>query len=198
MLSSPLKLKSEENKYTRENKVEKLNSLVFKDNKARVTQIEQYFACPFKHFVTYGLKLKENEIQKFQPRDIGNICHKGSELFLKEIIKNKTKDYDKEKISVFVDKNFDKIIREENLTEKIEDSVEKPALIKFIKNQLVSLCQDIVKELKISSFTPTKLEYKFADFKIDDITLIGKADRIDEGGQYFRIIDYKTGQTLPV
>jgi len=195
MLSSPLKLKDKQSEYTRENKVEKLNSIVFKDNKARVTQIEQYFACPFKHFVTYGLKLKENEIQKFQPRDIGNICHKGSELFLKEIIKNKTKDYDKEKISVFVDKNFDKIIREENLTEKIEDSVEKPALIKFIKNQLVSLCQDIVKELKISSFTPTKLEYKFADFKIDDITLIGKADRIDEGGQYFRIIDYKTGQT---
>ena len=59
------------------------------------------------------------------------------------------------------------------------------------------LFEDIVKELNLSSFKPSKLEYKFDNCKVgqSNISLIGKADRIDECGEYFRIIDYKTGST---
>lgn len=200
LLSSPLRQKIEKSdtSYLQRNTISNLGELVFKDNKARVTQIEQYFSCPFKHFATYGLKLKEFEIDKFQPRDIGNICHKGAELLLEDIIKNDSlKNFDKNKIVEFIDKNFNKIIKLENLREKLDEAVEKDILIKFIKNQMTVLFEDIVKELNLSSFKPSKLEYKFDNCKVgrSDISLIGKADRIDECGEYFRIIDYKTGST---
>lgn len=203
LLSAPLKRgrefdKDEKKQIDRKGYSGDIESLVFKDGKARVTQIEQYFSCPFKHFATYGLKLKEFEIEKFDPRDIGNICHKGAEMLLSQIIKkNNLHEFDKEKISQFIDKNFLLILEKENLTEKIEQTVEKNALIKFIKNQMLVLFENIIKELKSTSFKPSKLEYKFDNQSVGDgkITLVGKADRIDEAGDYLRIIDYKTGTT---
>lgn len=200
LLSSPLQKRNKrlDNSQYERNKISNLGELVFAGDKARVTQIEQYFACPFKHFATYGLKLKEFEIEKFQPRDIGNICHKGAEILLEDIINNDSlATFNKDKISKFIDKNFNKIIKLENLKEKLDDAVEKDVLIKFIKNQMTVLFEDIIKELNATSFKPSKLEYKFDDCKVgtSKISLIGKADRIDECGDYFRIIDYKTGNT---
>ncbi len=201
LLSAPIKINAESRDFTSwsdRTTLASLDNLVFKNKSARVTQIEQYFACPFKHFATYGLKLKEFEIQKFEPRDIGNLCHKGAELLLKEIIRNNClNEFDKNLLVEFIDKNFNRMVKEENLTEKLDEAVEKDALVKFIKNQILILFENIIKELKVTSFKPSKIEYKFAEGKLSEgsISLIGKADRIDECGEYFRIIDYKTGTT---
>ena len=170
--------------------------LFFKNNKASVTQIEQYFSCPFKHFVSYGLKLKENETCTFEVKDIGNICHRGAELFVKKIIE---KNFDLEiNIDKFIEENFYKILKDENLEEKFSVMTEKNTLERYLKNQIKSILQDIIKDLKVSSFRPKYLEMRFENITLGEdnkIGLIGKADRIDECGDYIRIIDYKTGST---
>lgn len=188
-----------ENKSTTTLNKNKLQSngreVFFGENRARVTQLEQYFSCPFKHFINYGLGLKENEAFEFQVKDVGNFCHRGAELFVKQLLKNR---FDlKIDIDEFVDKNFDRILKDENLVEKFEATNEKESLERYIKNHLKGLLCDIVKEMSISKFRPVYLEKKFDSMKVgkDQITLVGKADRIDECGDYFRIIDYKTGTT---
>lgn len=172
---------------------EKAKKLMFAGNKARVTQIENYFACPFKHFLSYGLKLKEFEKAEVDGRDVGNICHAGAEAFIKLLIKN---GFD---LSVnlvqFIENNFDKFL-DEKLKERLDFLSEKDAYIKIVKRQLLSILKNIIRECKSTSFKPKYVEEGFeSKFNEENITLIGRADRIDVCGDYFRIIDYKTGKT---
>lgn len=172
------------------------NKLYFTDGKVRVTQIEQYFSCPFKHFLNYGLKLKEKEKAKIEVKDIGNICHRAVELFVEELIDtNYNLDID---IKKFINKNYDRILKDEKLDEKIKFVSEKDSLERYIKNQLKTIFKDIKRELEISEFRPKYIEMKFDNLYVGNKTkvkLIGKADRIDTKDDYFRIVDYKTGNT---
>jgi ATP-dependent helicase/nuclease subunit B len=43
--------------------------------RAGITQIEQFNACPFAHFLKYGLRLKERETWKLRPMDLGQFFH---------------------------------------------------------------------------------------------------------------------------
>lgn len=167
--------------------------LMFGENKARVTQIESYYLCPFKHFATYGLKLKEN-ISQFDSRDLGSVCHKMAELFVKmSVSKGKAQS---ENIKAFVDKFLPAVLESEGVNEKIEKLEESASLIGFLKKQCCSLLRDIVKESLHSKFKPRFSEVKFDNLRLcDKFQLIGKADRIDEHEEYLRVIDYKTGKT---
>lgn len=178
--------------------IENGKALYFNKDKISVTQIEQYFSCPFKHFVTYGLKLKEKETCEFDARDTGNICHAGAELFVKELMKNGYETIENIDIQNFIEENFDKIVLQEKIEEKLANASESESLIEFFKHQLFVVLFDIVRELKASYFKPKYLEKKLDSLTIGNqfkTNISGKADRIDEYGDYFRIIDYKTGNT---
>ena len=172
---------------------ERARALMFAGDKARVTQIENYFACPFKHFLAYGLKLKDFEKAEIDGRDIGNICHAGAEKFIKYLIKNKF-DFNVNLVK-FIEDNFDYFM-DDKLKERLEFLSEKQSFIKIVKRQLLSVLKNIIRECKSSSFRPKYVEKDFeSKFENNGITLIGRADRIDIADDYFRIIDYKTGKT---
>lgn len=172
---------------------EKARKLMFNGDKARVTQIENYFACPFKHFLAYGLKLKEFEKVEIDGRDIGNICHAGAEKFIRLLMKNNF-NYNIN-IPKFIEDNFNDFI-DDKLKERLEFLSERQSFIKIVKRQLLSVLNNIVRECKSSSFKPKFVEKNFeSKFDEANITLIGRTDRIDIADDYFRIIDYKTGKT---
>ncbi len=173
--------------------ITKGEELFINNRRVSVTQLEKYFSCPFKHFLTYGLNLKEKEIYTFDARDTGNICHKGAELFVEKLIKGEKVD-----IKKFIDKNFDYIIESVKIKEKLDSAREKISLIAFFKHQLYVMLGDILKEYNHSGFKPRFVEYKLANItlgKAHKVNISGKVDRVDECGEYFRIIDYKTGKT---
>ena len=172
--------------------VKDAKNLFFKNNRVSVTQLEEYFSCPFKHLVRHGQKLKKNESSEFHARDIGNICHKGAELFVKELIDKSVENID---IKIFIEKNFDFIVKDLKIEEKLENSSEKKSLVAFFKHQLNSVLSDIVKEVKQSYFAPKFVEKKIDNIIFGSLAMSGKIDRIDEYKQYFRIIDYKSGKT---
>lgn len=176
---------------SREDKIADAQQLMLKNNKIKVTQLESYFVCPFKHFANYGLKLKEAKRQ-FDQRDLGTVCHKMAELFVKQKVMRGEVDCD---VKAFVNKNLDYVLETEGVNEIIQHLEEKNGLIGFLKKQMISLLKDIVKENKKSSFKPRYIEVKFDNLKLGNYQLIGKADRIDEYENYLRIVDYKTGRT---
>ncbi|MDR0468406.1 MAG: PD-(D/E)XK nuclease family protein, partial [Peptococcaceae bacterium] len=53
--------------------------------KTSVTRLEQFQACPFSHFLGYGLALEPREIYDIQPPEIGNFFHDSLEALLKDI-----------------------------------------------------------------------------------------------------------------
>ncbi len=174
----------------------KNSELCFKQNKIKVTELEQYFSCPFKHFVVYGLKLKEKELKEFDQRDIGNICHEGAEEFVKVLMKNGFNlgvDIDK-----IADEILTKILNKEEMKEKLNLLEEKESFVYYIKRHLKSNFKDIITEIQKSSFRPKYLEMPIEgrlEIEGEEYSLIGRADRIDTCGDYFRIIDYKSGAT---
>ena len=171
---------------------EKAREIMFAGDKARVTQIENYFACPYKHFLTYGLRLKEFETAEVDERDVGNICHAGVELYIKQFIKNHYNfNYN---LIKFINDNFQSFI-DDNLNERLEYMSEKNAFIKIVKRQLLSILKSVIRESKATDFKPKYIEKDFASKFKNGITLIGRADRVDEAEGYLRIIDYKTGKT---
>ena len=171
-----------------------VKDLYFVKNKTSISQLEKYFTCPYLFFASYGLRLKENKNAKLSSIDIGSILHRVAELFVGDI---------------------DLYAQDELFDEKIESlcnmvyeeygavSKQNKALLNFITEESKRLCKHLLFEQQNSSFKNKKElnEFSFSGenavkIPIDDtlvISIEGKIDRVDEWGNYIRIIDYKTG-----
>ena len=175
----------------------KLSTSILEDSsKISASGVEAFYTCPFMHFARYGLRLDEKLTAEFDSRTIGNILHKFAEkLHLKVAL-----PADDKKV--------------ENVSREVIDTVltEYDILLKFPKNKAVvnGLKKEAVKlgaalnfQAKNSDFKTVYNEVRFGEggtlegikIKIGSKVLVisGQIDRIDTLGEYFRVIDYKTG-----
>lgn len=176
--------------------------LYFPKNYTKVTQLETYFDCPFKHFVRYGLRLQENEKTNFDGRDIGNLCHYMAELFVNENPKSLGSIVEVE-IDRFLDLHLESAILKLKLVEKLETATDKAVVIAYLRRQIKFMLSRICEEQKYSQFKPLFTEKVVQNVSLDlgdgrCLPLQGKIDRIDVCDNYFRILDYKTGQIQPI
>ncbi len=173
-----------------------VQDLYFSHGTTSISQLQTYFSCPYSFFATYGLKLKENKNAKLSSMDIGSIIHRIVELFMKDISKFTGLNSD----------DFDKKVEEichETYVEFEAEKKQNKSILNFISNEAKRLCKHLFFEQENSSFKnkASLNEYNFGGnnaikIKVDEnhiIALEGKIDRIDEWGDYIRIIDYKTG-----
>lgn len=167
--------------------------------KGSVTRMELFSACPFAHFLQYGLKLKERKTKEIQAFDIGNLYHKMVELFFKRMLKS---GEDKE----FFGEKLDSI-----LAEVIEESMLDPQFAVFQeggRNQylLRKLSQNgkrilwaLGKQLEAGDLRPKAIEQEF-HFEEEGLSLRGRIDRVDsflsedKKSIYLKVVDYKSGK----
>lgn len=156
------------------------------------SELETYFTCPNKRFFSYALRLKECENILPTRKQFGTFEH--------ALLQNLAEQFGDEMANIsdaqlqqFLAKNFD------NLAQQIYDQkvLKNQYFKKYLKNESMIILKNAVMEQKYSSFRPFKLEEQISE-KILDKTLYGKADRIDKFGQFFRVIDYKTGKVSGV
>jgi ATP-dependent helicase/nuclease subunit B len=166
------------------------------------TRIENYYACPYKAFLSGALNLKTRAQGNVDGFSIGNVMH---EIFC---------DY-AQKIDNVTDKQSSDA-RFESITEKVlsRDEYKKflsdPATDATVKRVLLECkeyCYKTYCSLKKSGFNKTRTEVGFGDgdkaeypaipLMDGKVRLKGKIDRVDEGDKYFRVLDYKTGKTDP-
>ena len=179
-------------------KIDNASDLFFANNKTSVTQFETYFACPYRFFFKYGLRLKENKVAKLSSLDVGTLIHKFVEIFTDRI--NEFEDLSDEEFDRRAKEIFD-----ETLTMLSINKKKNVAIISFVLGECVRLAKYLFEEQCASSFkNDSKLnEFEFKGknaikIPIDENKVIlveGKIDRIDKFGDYIRIIDYKTGET---
>ena len=171
-------------------------SMMLKNDKTKISQIESYYSCPFKHFANYGLKLVERKEGQIKANDLGNFLHEFCEMFV-----NKNKSILGKMTDEQIDENCEKIV--ENLKNKPNFAIfcdeDNDILLKLLKNEVSRIANFINYEQSVSDFKIFKTEYKFGgdDLKVcvqnKDYTIVGIVDRLDICDNNFRIIDYKTG-----
>ena len=176
------------------------SKLFFKNNKASISLIEKYNSCPKCAFLANGLRLQEIKKDKVEASIIGTFIHKLGELFVtknKEVLGNLS--------------DTDIQISAKNITQEILKNEEYYSLLlpenKFLLNLILDeanrFCTFLNTEQSVSEFKPCYTEQYFGgDYKFKPIVLdienkeyyiSGFVDRIDICDNYFRIIDYKTG-----
>lgn len=165
------------------------------ENTISPTTIESYYACPYKAFLSKTLKLNEREDGEVSPISVGNVEHRIFELFIKNLTDLTEDGF--EKAFEFAVKTT---LSEEQFMAFTEDVETSETLERAIKESRI-FCYKMYQKQLLSKFVPTRFEASFGDgqyypaLKIANgkYKLKGKIDRVDEYGDYFRVIDYKTG-----
>ncbi len=164
--------------------------IMFRHGQISSSQIENYFKCPFVHFVKNGLKIKENDQKYIKKSEIGTIIHSMVEQYY-------TRKIAPADIEAFVDAYVDRHYHKPNTKANKQICIS-------VKKECVRLLRRLSQNDRQSLFVPTYFELNFDRNKSDffayplgDYDLKGKVDRVDISDEYFRVIDFKTGDEKP-
>lgn len=197
-----------------ENKEENLhaeiaNKLYGSILKTSVSRMEKFRACPFSHFLQYGLKLQERQELSLQAPDLGQFFHAAIEEFYME---NKNKEMAWSELSLdSINQQVEVIV--DRIVPKLQNEILlSTARYRYITKKLKRTVFRAIKTLREHEsrgiFQPLGIEVSFGlkgqlpglKFDLKDGTKIlieGRIDRVDgvcdENGYYVRIIDYKSG-----
>ncbi|MGN1099574.1 MAG: PD-(D/E)XK nuclease family protein, partial [Christensenellales bacterium] len=170
------------------------SELFFPGNKTKVSQLESYFRCPFSHFLSYGLKLKERK-EGIKAVDTGNFLHKVLENYVLSIGDFTADDATAERAA---DEAIEAALILPEFAALNEDSM------KVLKGRLVSEAKSTLGRMleagRHSRFQPVYVEKTFGitdepiGFGGCSVKMSGKIDRVDAYDGYVAVVDYKTGK----
>lgn len=176
-----------------------IREVLYKKHAYSVSEIETYSACPYKHFIAYGLRPDVEKEFDVDAMDIGNIVHKSFEDLSKLIKDMDLDEVDFDQIDELLDHKFREGI-DENLDKERKDNPKNKYILKNINKAAKRNTRQIIDQLNKGDF---KLEYFEESFDkggffdpvyVDEENYLrGRIDRIDMAGNLVRVIDYKTG-----
>lgn len=175
-----------------------------------VSRMERFVACPFSHFASHGLKLKERQLYRLQAPDIGQLFHAAlSEMAVRL----------KEQQRSWASLSADECRREAEMTvERLAPMLQGEILLsskrygyisRKLKNIVGRASVILGEHARRGSFEPVGLELDFGPgkplppltFELENgsvMEVVGRIDRVDmaqgEDGLLLRVIDYKSGQ----
>ncbi len=181
---------------------------LFLERVMSVSRLESYAACPFKHFVQYGLRPQEKKKWELSPRDMGSFYHSAIEGFTRLLpsIPN-WPDITREQCDGATDAACAPIM-EEMLGGVVSDSARMRAVSEKYRRTVQRVAWVFTRGAKKSAFRTEGSEVRFGypdalppvELTLNDgsrVLLRGVIDRIDryEGdeGLYLRVVDYKSG-----
>lgn len=176
-----------------------------------VSRMERFVACPFSHFASHGLRLKERQLYRLQAPDIGQLFHAAlSQLAMRLRQENRS----------WGSLTPDQCRKEaEQTVEQIAPQLQGEILLSTKRyGYIFRKLKDIVSRASVilgeqsrrGSFEPIGLELDFGPdktlpplrFELENgcvMEIVGRIDRVDvaegENGLLLRVIDYKSSQT---
>lgn len=141
-----------------------------------VSRLETYNKCPFSYYIKYGLKITEKREDTLQTSELGSLCH----YLMEKCLDNES----------LVDQEAMHYI-EENLKEKYDGHPMNQYFIDNLIKDMKMTIKIIQKQLKMGGYVPVSKEKEISG-QIGDVPFSGIIDRVDEFGNYARIVDYKS------
>lgn len=162
-----------------------------------VSEIESYFTCPYRRFVSYNLRAREMNKGSLDAIKWGDITHESLKLFV-----NKINDVTKENINSVVDNIFNTVIQKDEYYPYFNDP-KNETYLRILHNRVRESCTKTFDSIEHSCFKPFNEEVEFKDGKNNEvikitgnkkeISLRGIIDRVDLYNNNVNVIDYKTG-----
>lgn len=183
---------------------------LFLERVMSVSRLETFAACPYQHFVQYGLKPQPRQEWKIESRDAGNFYHSALEGFVRLL--PSIPDWpriSKKDCDSWMDQVSAELLHAQ-FGELMADSARVRAAGDKYRRVLRRVAWTFTKGAQHSAFIPAGGEVRFGyseenalppvELTLDNgqkVLLHGVIDRIDryEGdeGVYLRVVDYKSG-----
>ncbi|MBQ4536077.1 MAG: helicase-exonuclease AddAB subunit AddB [Lachnospiraceae bacterium] len=174
-----------------------------------VTRLETFAACAYRHFLQYGLSLKERQEFGFEAVDMGNVYHGVLEVFARKLAESTYTWFD---FSMeFARKTVEEALEEYAATygeTVLYSSARNEYAITRMERILTRTVLTLQNQLQKGSFQPENYEVSFrfaqdlesiriALSEDEKMYLRGRIDRVDiledEEKVYVKVIDYKSG-----
>ena len=154
-----------------------------------VSRLERFVTCPYQHFLTYGLKIKEKEEYGFESVDYGVIAHHAMEHFSQRAkeLGQSWNEMDVDTKNRLIEESVDLSVKDYG-NHILYSSERYKYMIQRIKKTLSRSIWGLSKQMEKSRFNPYELEMAFAGGRIDRVDICE-----NEGKIYVKVMDYKTG-----
>ncbi len=154
-----------------------------------ISQLQKYAECPYKHFLTYGLRLQEREVYEFEVSDFGTVFHAAIEAYGKHVQEEglRWQEVSPQQKARWIEESVASAVQEEGY-DILENEARGAYNLVRIKKLMDRSVDVITRQLSAGDFEPVAYELNFGSGVIDRLDL---AD-ID-GELYAKVLDYKTG-----
>ena len=169
------------------------------------SRLEQFNACPFRHFVSYGLRAEERPEYRERAADLGTFYHDALNAFFRRAAAEglSVRTLTEAQQQTLLDEVLPEVIAAHNNGVLLGSERLRAVLFLMVETLRQSVAA-IVRQLAAGTFEPAGTEVRFGEgcaFPAIELVagdgsralLHGVIDRVDRAGDVTRVIDYKTG-----
>jgi ATP-dependent helicase/nuclease subunit B len=170
-----------------------------------VSRIEEYYRCPFMHFVKYGLKAKEQKDYEDNKTDAGSLMHGAIDRFTKKLKEKNTpwQAADDTLLTVTLGEAFDEALLE---TKGFAEDKRLAGMVARYKKELLMSVKAVRYQMENTDISIWGSELRYGaqgglpayavalknGEKAYITGCIDRADRLQtDDGEYLRVVDYK-------
>lgn len=170
-----------------EKRESRVNASLLYGGSVSPTTLEDYYSCPYKAFVSRGLRLNERTEGVLRPLDTGNVMHD----VLKAVAEKSVEFDSEEECAEFATKKAGEIMSSSRYSPPQDDGAANYAATSLV-NEIATVSKGVYRQIVGSNFRVEAVE-RICTASAGGVTLGGRIDRIDGCGDMVRVIDYKTG-----
>ncbi len=159
--------------------------LYFSGGTSSPSLLETYFTCPYQGFAKYGLRLREREERSLLNTDAGTFLH----AVLERVARGLNEYRDEADCRAAARAAAEELIAAPRFSALPDTKAGEYTAARLI-DEAVTVSAAMYGQLIRSSFRVRALEHPVS---IPELGLRGTTDRVDESGDFVRVIDYKTG-----
>lgn len=173
------------------------------------SRLEQFNACPFRHYLSYGLGAEPRREAKEGAADLGSFFHAILEAFLHHCLTENInlRTLSDDRASLLLDALVPAVLASHNEGLFLHNERLRASLFVVLETARLSVFA-LLSQVRAGSFTPIGAELRFGDggnfpaivLPLSDgrtVRLSGIVDRVDradaQGESFLRVVDYKTG-----
>ena len=178
--------------------VERGAELYLKNSATSVSQLTDFFKCPYRFYIQYGLNVKPRSVAELNSAELGNVLHAVLENYVRDMDVAESDEVTEQKAEHW----FDFAMRED-FYKGMKNDPKMVGVLEGLKAESCRMCKVVKQQLLNSNFTNLATELSFGGsselppvvvkFADGHFALVGKIDRVDVKDGKFIVIDYKSG-----